>query len=124
VGPPRLRGFKAIVVDDEMLIADALSASLEEQGVDVVGVAYTYDDASQLLEEQPRSDLAFIDLKLGKALSGVRLAQRAGELGIQVIAMTGSRLPADLEGVALLTKPFSMESVRRILDMLRPREGK
>jgi CheY-like chemotaxis protein len=115
---------KVLVIDDEILVAATLRDILEALGTEVVGTAHGFDEALVLIEAQPDCAFAFIDLKLGAALSGVQLAQRAVELGIQVIAVTGSpRLPDGLQGAALLTKPFSVEAVRRVLDMLRPRGG-
>jgi DNA-binding NtrC family response regulator len=111
-----------VVIDDEVLLATALIDIVKGLGAEVVGVAHAYADALQLLEASVRCEIAFIDLKLGDTLSGVQLAQRAVELGIKVIAMTGfPRLPTGLEGAALLTKPFSIEAVRLVFDMLRPR---
>jgi CheY-like chemotaxis protein len=115
---------RVVVIDDEVLIATTLRGILETFGADVVGVAHTHDDGLRLLEDPARCELAFIDLKLGDALSGVELAQRAVALGIQVIAMTGfPRLPDGVEGAALLTKPFSADAVRLVFDMLRLRGG-
>jgi len=113
---------KAVVIDDETLVAATLRDIVETLGTEVVGVAHAYDEGLRLIEGQPGCDYAFIDLKLGRDLSGVQLAQRAVELGMKVIAVTGfPRLPDGLEGAALLTKPFSVEAVRLVLDMLRPR---
>lgn len=106
---------RAIVVDDQVVIVENLKLMLERCGVDVVGVAHAYDEAAGLLEAHP-CDLAFIDLKLGEALSGADLARRAAERGIKVVVMTGfNRLPDGLEGAGLLTKPFSGDVVQVLL---------
>jgi DNA-binding response OmpR family regulator len=113
---------KIIIVDDDQMITGLLTDALKGSAVDVVGVAHSYEAALPLIEAQPHCDIAFIDLRLGAALTGVELAHRAVKLGIEVVAMTGSgRLPDGLEGAALLTKPFSIEALRLLITALSAR---
>src|SRR5258708_6286745 len=88
-------------------------------------VARERDEALRLLEGQARYDLAFIDLKLGEAFGGVEVARRANQLGVQVIVMTGvAQLPGDIEGAALLSKPFSVEAARHVFDAVAASRAK
>jgi CheY-like chemotaxis protein len=110
---------KVLIVDDEVMIVATLKGILEALGVKSVESAHAYDEAVRLLDRPSPFDLAFIDLKLGRTLSGVELARTAAALGIQVIAMTGySLMPEGLEGAALLTKPFSVEAVQLVFDTM------
>jgi DNA-binding NarL/FixJ family response regulator len=117
---PRCR---AVIIDDEPLVAMTLKDMVVRCGADVVGVAHHYDGGAALLADDPACDLAFIDLWFGNALRGVDLARQAVSRGIQVVAVTGSgRLPEDLPGAALLTKPFSTEAVRLLVNALGVRQ--
>ncbi len=110
---------RVLIVDDDEILAVLLKDIVEQCGAVVGAVAHTYDSARQLLDTAA-FDLAFIDLRLGAALTGADLARQAAARHIQVVAVTGSpTLPEGLEGVALLTKPFSVETVRLLLDTLR-----
>src|SRR6266851_4648654 len=98
---------RVLIVEDEVLVATALAEMIKGLGGLVEAVAHAYDEATALLDGTAGYDLAFIDLMLGDALSGVELARRAAARGIQVVAMTGyAHLPDGLDGAALLTKPF------------------
>lgn len=103
---------RAIIIDDDVTVATVLEDIVTRCGVEVVALAHDYETGARLLIN-PRCDLAFVDLQLGKALSGVDLARRAVEAGVSTIVVTGSdRLPQTLTGAALLLKPFSTETVR------------
>ncbi len=113
---------RAVVIDDDPAVATILADVLMHCGVEVVALARDDEAGAALLGGELAFELAFIDLKLGGALKGVELARQAVERGIQVVVVTGSdRLPEDLAGPALLMKPFSMESVRLVLDTLNVR---
>ncbi len=110
---------RAVIIEDDKTVATILTDIVTLHGVDVVAVAHDYDTGTALLVDDPAFDLAFIDLRLGDALNGAQLARQAVERGIQVIVVTGSSgLPEDLAAAALLTKPFSVEAVRLVLDTL------
>jgi CheY-like chemotaxis protein len=112
---------RVLIVDDEVLVTAALMEIVEQCGAEVGAVVHDAETAMRLLAGGDAFDLAFIDLRLGDAMTGVDVAREAAARGIQVIAMTGySVLPDGLEGAALLTKPFSVDTVRRLFDALGP----
>src|SRR5258708_18426476 len=116
---------RVLIVDDEVILAEALRDIVEQLGARVTATAHDYAAAVHLLTGTPEIDLAFIDLRLGDAMTGVELARQAAARGIQVVAMTGySTLPDELAGTSLLTKPFSVETVRLLFDMLRRSRGR
>ena len=109
------------IVDDDEFFAAGLRALLEELGHVVAVDARTYEDARAMVEGRAGCEVAFIDLMLGAAPSGADLARRAVANGLAVVVMTGGpSLPNDLDGAALLLKPFSREQVAMVLqEMLR-----
>jgi DNA-binding response OmpR family regulator len=110
---------RILIVDDDVDLAKILAATLEGR-VAAMDLAHDYAEADRMLEGEPRYDIAFIDVMLGKAPRGTELARKAAARGVQVAAMTGlAKLPDDLHGAALLTKPFSAETVRMVLESLR-----
>ncbi len=115
--------LRVVIIDDDVLVAGVLKDIVLHCGAEVVAVAHGYETGAALLVDRSACDLAFIDLRLGKELSGVDLARQAVGRGIQVIAVTGAlQLPEDLVGAGLLTKPFSVESVRLVLDTVGARD--
>jgi DNA-binding NarL/FixJ family response regulator len=63
-----------VIVDDSRAVLRAASELLEGQGIAVVGVAATGDDAVRLMEEL-KPDVILVDIDLGPE-SGFELARR------------------------------------------------
>jgi len=113
---PKGRGT-ALVVDDDVSVANVLAEIVKGCGYDVTHIVYGESEAYALLEGEQRWDVVFVDLNLGKGPTGVEVARRAAEHAASVIVMTGlPRLPDALTGMGLLLKPFSVEQVRLLLD--------
>jgi DNA-binding NarL/FixJ family response regulator len=69
--------LRCVIVDDNPAVLRAASDLLEAQGIAVVGVAATSDEAMSLMEEcQP--DVMLVDVDLGRE-SGFQLARRLSE---------------------------------------------
>lgn len=66
--------IRCLIVDDNVTYTRALSIQFERDGISVVGVAPTVDDAVRLIEEC-RPDVALVDIRLG-AENGIECAQR------------------------------------------------
>jgi DNA-binding NarL/FixJ family response regulator len=73
--------IRCLIVDDSAQFARAATELLEEEGIDVVGVAAGGDEAFRLARDL-RPDVALVDIELGEE-SGLTLASRlcAGERG-------------------------------------------
>ena len=115
VPSPRARtATKALVVDDEVALADLVAGWLEDLGMET-RVAYGPDTAIQIAEEfQP--GLLVSDANLGTDIDGLELARQLVERdpSLLVIFMTGfsERIKAlQAAGVATLAKPFSREDL-------------
>lgn len=118
------RPLRALVVEDEHLIAASLADSLRRIGLEVGGLATTSADAAALLETD-RFDIAFIDLLLDSEYRGLDLAKLASARSIAVVLVTGhladeiSDTLATLRSAALLTKPFSVDQLSAVVAAVR-----
>jgi DNA-binding response OmpR family regulator len=118
---PRMR---ALIVEDEQLLAASLADQLGRLGLTVAGIAGERAEAQRLLEDGG-FDIAFIDLFLGREYHGLDLARLASARGAAVVLVTGhlshaiSDTLATLRSAALLTKPFSIDQLRAVVDAVR-----
>jgi CheY-like chemotaxis protein len=110
------------VVDDEYLIAAALSVQVEGLGLDVCGTASTAEEAIALVTAQ-RPAVVLMDVRLGGDKDGVDAALAIhAAVGSKVIFVTGSREPATLARIAcdhaaaVLFKPISDWQLRQALE--------
>ena len=72
--------IRCLIVDDSSRFAQAAVELLEDEGIDVVGVAAGGDEAVRLAREL-RPDLALVDIDLGQE-SGLDVASRLCTTGI------------------------------------------
>ena len=118
------RPLRALIVEDEHLIAASLAASLRHLGLEVGGLAATSAEAVALLEAD-RFDIAFIDLLLDSEYRGLDLAKLASARAVAVVLVTGhlndaiSGTLATLRSAALLTKPFSIDQLGAVVTAVR-----
>ena len=115
VPSPRPRtATKALVVDDEVALADLVASWLEDLGMETQ-VANNPDDALRVAASF-RPELLISDANLGAEIDGLELARQLVEKdpSLLVIFMTGfsERIKAlQAAGVATLAKPFSREDL-------------
>jgi CheY-like chemotaxis protein len=111
--------MRTVIVEDQEVVAAHLKRSIEELGHPVVGMAASFTDAVAMLMREPAAELAFIDLVLNDDVgdpSGALLVDLAARRAIPAVVTTGlSPIPDSLNGVALLTKPFSVEQLASVL---------
>jgi len=119
------RPLRALIVEDEHLLAAGLADLLGRIGLEVGGIAVTRPEALALLDAH-QFDIAFIDLYLGRESHGLDIAERAAARAIAVVLVTGqlseaiSGALARLPSAALLTKPFSHDQLQTVIDAVRP----
>jgi DNA-binding NarL/FixJ family response regulator len=118
----KLNDRSVVVVDDEYLIAAALSAQLEALGLTVCGAAATADQAIALAMAA-RPAVVLMDVRLGGDKDGVDAALAIhAAVGSKVIFVTGSREPATLARIerdhpaAVLFKPISDWQLRQAIE--------
>lgn len=109
---------RVLIVEDELLLVDALEHAVSQSGGDAIGCALTSGEAVQMASRD-RPDLALVDVHLGDGPTGVDAARRlAGECGAVVLFMTANlkRLPDDYAGACgVMSKPYTDHSLRRAL---------
>jgi DNA-binding NarL/FixJ family response regulator len=107
--PPR-----ALIVEDEILIALALDAEMKDLGFDVCGLAANARQAiAMAMEDEP--DLAVMDIYLNGARDGIETARVLRDLcGVQVVFVTAysddegltERIQQQVPNAPVLTKPL------------------
>lgn len=122
-----------LIIEDDLLIASEIEATLIEAGFDVVGIATTGEEALELAAAQP-PDLAITDVRLAGDGDGVDAAlslfHAHGVRCIFASAYADSEAQQRAEPaapLAWLQKPYSMASltaaVRRAAHELRGKKG-
>ena len=108
---------KVLIVEDERIVAEAMSHFLDDAGHKVVGIAR--DEVSALTQaaaEQP--DVVLVDVRLASASDGIETAQKLrSEHPCDVVfvtalgdATTRARAAA-VRPIGFVTKPFSAQQL-------------
>lgn len=114
--------MRILIVEDEALIAMALTDSLEDGGHYVIGPASTMGEALALCEAT-LPDLALLDVELRDGSNGVDVARAIFERwGVLSIFASGQMMEARrAQDVALgyIRKPYEVETVLRSVEVAR-----
>jgi CheY-like chemotaxis protein len=111
--------LRVLLVEDEFLISEWVSESLEEQGFAVRAVSNAAE-ALRLLNSTA-GDVLFTDVNLPGGVDGLALAHRAREMfpDLPVVYASGrvNVLDAELQvpGALFVAKPYAPEMLGRIL---------
>lgn len=114
---------RAVIVEDEILIAEYLADYCEEFGVSVADMADNADDAIRVIREA-RPDIVLMDVRLVEQGDGVEVAKAAykDQNTLKIIYITGSNEPPTIARIKsdhpyqILIKPISPDDLRRALD--------
>lgn len=116
---------KALIVEDEFLIAEGLRMQLNALDVDVCGVASTAEDAVALAVKY-RPDFVLMDVRLDSERDGVDAALDIhANMDTKVIFVTGSREQETIDRIAndhpaaTLFKPISHLQLKRTIEALQ-----
>ena len=109
---------RALIVDDEFLIAFDLEASMRALGFDVCAVASNEKDAIELAKSNPL-DVVVLDVYLGGTRAGIEAARWLREVcGVPVVFVTAhsddgtlERIRSVLPGAPVLSKPVYRENL-------------
>ncbi|MGE5753337.1 MAG: response regulator [Deltaproteobacteria bacterium] len=112
---------RVLIVEDEIINAMALSATIPKWGCLVVDMVTSGEDAVRAAEaHQP--DVVLMDINIHGAIDGLDAAREIiGRLGIPVIFMTGYdddktvRAARDLKPLAFLVKPLNANRLKELL---------
>ncbi len=115
-----LSGLRVLIVEDEVLLAEDLSAIVTEAEGAVVGPSFTVADARALLKSGTSFDAAVLDVNLSDGtITPVLESLRARR--IPTLVYTGGTLPVDVQrrhpDIVTLTKP--VQPARLIAEIRR-----
>ncbi len=118
-----LAGRRVLVVEDEILVATTIECEVEGAGAQVVGPAYTLEEALDLTRES--IDIAVLDINLGKHKVWP-VAEALNDRGIPYVfasanAFGANAVPAPFAAAPRFDKPVRMTSMLRKLAEMTPR---
>lgn len=111
-----LAGLRVLVIEDEAMVAMLLEDSLAEIGCEVVGVASRLDDAVEKTKALS-FDVAIVDVNLN-GRNTLSVAASLAEQGVAFVIAIGygpTGLPASLQTVPILQKPYRQRDLVRVL---------
>ena len=114
----RLPSRRALIVDDEFLIAFDLESSMRELGFDVCTVASNEKDAIELAKSNT-PDVVLMDVYLGGTRAGIETARWLREVcGVPIVFVTAhsddgtlERIHEVVSGASVLSKPVYRETL-------------
>lgn len=120
----KLTGTVVLLVEDDYLVADALRAALEEEGMQVVGPYPSISSATRALDTEERVDVALLDVHLNNERV-FPLADRLIEEGVPTLFVTGyerETFPERFADLPRLGKPVQYEELFAcIVELVTPK---
>ena len=112
---------KVLIVEDAVIIAEDLAASVEELGYEVVGIADNAPEAFELIESK-QPDVALLDINLGTEVDGLDIAKSLNEKYqlpfIFITAFSSKQTQEKISALnpnGYLVKPFENEDLEAAL---------
>lgn len=121
---PSITTHKLLLVEDDLLVADAMTQILSAWGQEVLHVT----TAAEAMTQSEYGDIAICDIRLPEGESGLDLALRLRDNGKKVVLLTGETGNAISEKarahrLRLLRKPLSAEELAEALEQVEREEG-
>lgn len=121
-----LAGRRVLVVEDEVLVAATIECEVTSAGAEVVGPAYTVEEALALADEPV--DAALLDINL----NGVKVwevAKRLHERGVPIIFASANvngthAIPSPFDTAPRFDKPVRMNAMLRALAEVTARDSR
>lgn len=117
-----MSALRVLIVEDNLIYAEALKCLLERACHVVVGIASQAREACALIRKH-RPNLALVDLHLRDGLTGVEIGRSLVRAGIGVLFLTGTpdAVPGDLLGAhGVLTKPAGDARLMQAIEAVVP----
>lgn len=118
--------MKILIIEDEFLIAEGVSLTLQSAGHAVTGIAEDLPTALALAGQE-KPDMAFVDIKLANGSNGLDVARELKAMGIACVFATGNppnKAQAGGVGLGYIAKPFSprvlVQTAAFVAGMLSP----
>ncbi|HKW49284.1 MAG TPA: response regulator [Gemmatimonadaceae bacterium] len=108
-----MSGRRILIIEDEHMLAKALSRALQETGADVVGMAATVEQALALLEATPDVDGALVDINL-RGVRAYSVADALAGRGVPFVFTTGyssATIPDRYRNITVLQKPYEAQEI-------------
>lgn len=116
---------KALVVEDDGIVADLLAHMLQAIGYAEIHQAATVDEALKQIETAPPA-IAILDVNL-RGAPAHPVAVRLRGLGIPFVVATGfdpKKLPSTFSDAVILRKPFHRSDLEKAIEQVQqPRQG-
>jgi CheY-like chemotaxis protein len=113
--------LKAMIAEDDLLIADMMEEVLVEGGYSVCGIGRTVA-AMVALARQHKPDLAILDVRLADGELGTEIAAELADLPrLGILYVTGNVavvMRAGIRGHACLLKPYRADALLRSLEIV------
>ncbi len=111
---------RILIVEDEIIVAMDLEATLEDFGFETVGIAADKASALRLAAAQP--DIALVDVNLRDGATGPEIGERlVHEFGVNVVFITANprMLGAGIPGaIGVLPKPYDPHVIKQTVDYI------
>lgn len=120
-----MRGFRVLLVEDNVLVNLEVSEFLREQGIHVVQ-AYCASAAFETIARHEHLSALVTDIDLGPGPDGFEVARRAraGYPGLSVVFISGtaaSRHEAEgVDGSVFIRKPFDSQAIVEAFRFMTP----
>jgi CheY-like chemotaxis protein len=110
-----LHGLKVLVVEDDVIIAEAALMLLADVGAQAIGPCGTVSGALSALAEQD-VDLALLDVDLN-GMRSTAVAKALADKGVPYVAATGHIIAAAMAGApVIVNKPYTPAKLRAALE--------
>lgn len=111
---------RILIVEDEIIVAMDLEATLEDFGFETVGIAADKASALQLAVAQP--DVALVDVNLRDGPTGPEIGEALSrEFGVNVVFITANpRMLGDgIPGaIGVLQKPYDPHAIKQTVEYI------
>lgn len=111
-----------LIVEDEFLVANDLRVIVKQAGYKVIGIAATFEEASEHLQKQT-PDLVLLDIRLRGKLSGIDFARKLRAENIPFVYISANSSQKVLEEAkstdpyGFIVKPFREKDLLVTLDI-------
>ncbi len=116
--------IKVLIVEDEVLIAQWLTAEMEDLGYNVLDFVTSGEEAI-IIAKKHKPDILLLDINLSGYIDGIEAAERIAEtLDIPIIFMTGYNevkifeRAQKMKPVAYLEKPIDMYNIKPVIESI------
>lgn len=108
--------LKLLIIEDEWMMAHMIKEVATLVSLEVIGVATSWSEASQLLRNN-RPDFAIVDININGSVHGLEVAKYLKEMGIDFLFLTAYKdlttiqQATNLSPLSYLIKPITPETI-------------